>query len=113
LRAVLKRALASRKTGQRVQVEVRNMSELDEALADGAEAILLDNMTSQQVKQSIERIREQTQTQAGRWIPTEASGRITLENIRSYAESGVDFISVGALTHSAKAADLSMTITAE
>lgn len=113
LREVLKRALASRKTGQRVQVEVRNMRELDEALADGAEAILLDNMTPQQVKQCIERIREQTQGQVGRWIPTEASGGITLENIRTYAESGVDFISVGALTHSAKAADISMTITAE
>ena len=113
LREVLNRALANRKTGQRVQVEVRNMRELDEALADGAEAILLDNMTPQQVKQSIERIREQTQAQAGRWIPTEASGGITLENIHTYAESGVDFISVGALTHSAKAADISMTITAE
>ena len=113
LREVLNRALANRKTGQRVQVEVRNMRELDEALADGAEAILLDNMTPQQVKQSIERIREQTQAQAGRWIPTEASGGITLENLHTYAESGVDFISVGALTHSAKAADISMTITAE
>ena len=113
LPTVLKRALASRKTGQRVQVEVRSLRELDEALTDGAEAILLDNMTPQQVKQSIERISAQTQGQAGRWIPTEASGGITLENVRAYAESGVDFISVGALTHSAKAADISMTITAE
>jgi nicotinate-nucleotide pyrophosphorylase len=48
-----------------------------------------------------------------RWIPTEASGGIVLENIRSYAETGVDFISVGALTHSAKAADISMRIAAE
>ena len=48
-----------------------------------------------------------------RWIPTEASGGIVLENIRAYAETGVDFISVGALTHSAKAADISMTIAAE
>ena len=70
-------------------------------------------MTPQQVKQSIQRIREQTQGQTGRWIPTEASGGINLENIRAFAESGVDFISVGALTHSAKAADISMSITAE
>jgi nicotinate-nucleotide pyrophosphorylase (carboxylating) len=48
-----------------------------------------------------------------RWIPTEASGGIVLENIRAYAETGVDFISVGALTHSAKAADISMRIHAE
>ena len=48
-----------------------------------------------------------------RWIPTEASGGIVLENIRAFAETDVDFISVGALTHSAKAADISMTITSE
>jgi nicotinate-nucleotide pyrophosphorylase (carboxylating) len=113
LPAVLKRALESRKPGQRVQVEVRNMRELDEAIADGAEAILLDNMTPQQVKQSVDRIRKETKGQTGRWIPTEASGGIQLDNIRAYAETGVDFISVGALTHSAKAADISMTITAE
>ena len=52
---------------------------------------------------------EQTAGQPGRWIPTEASGGIVLENIRAYAETGVDFISVGALTHSANAADISMT----
>ena len=113
LPAVLKRALENRKPGQRVQVEVRNMRELDEAIADGAEAILLDNMTPQQVKQSVERIRKETKAQTGRWIPTEASGGIQLDNIRAYAETGVDFISVGALTHSAKAADISMSITAE
>jgi nicotinate-nucleotide pyrophosphorylase (carboxylating) len=113
LAAVLKRALESRKPGQRVQVEVRNSRELDEALADGAEAILLDNMTASQVRQSIERIRKESQGQTARWIPTEASGGINLENIRAFAETGVDFISVGALTHSAKAADISMSIAAE
>lgn len=113
LPAVLKRAIESRKPGQRVQVEVRNQSELEEALADGAEAILLDNMSPQQVKQSVGIIRNATQGQAGRWIPTEASGGINLDNIRAFAETGVDFISVGALTHSAKAADISMSITAE
>ena len=107
--AVLKRALAQRKPGQRVQVEVRSAQELDEALAHGAEAILLDNMSPAEVRRSIERIKKET----GRWIPTEASGGIALENIRAYAETGVDFISVGALTHSAKAADISMTIAAE
>jgi nicotinate-nucleotide pyrophosphorylase (carboxylating) len=113
LAAVLKRALEMRQKGQRVQVEVRTLRELKEALANGAEAILLDNMTPKEVKQAIDLIRKETEGQAGRWVPTEASGGIVLENIRVYAETGVDFISVGALTHSAKAADISMTITAE
>src|SRR5581483_5170119 len=108
LKKVLARALEARKPGQRVQIEVRTMQELEDALAGGAEALLLDNMTPAQVRQAMERIKSE-----GRWIPTEASGGIVLENIRVYAETGVDFISVGALTHSAKAADVSMTITAE
>ena len=63
-----------------------------------------------EVKHSVERIRKETEGQTReRWIPTEASGGIVLENIRAYAETGVDFISVGALTHSAKAADISMS----
>ena len=115
--AVLKRALAERKPGQRIQVEVRNAHELDEALAHGAEAILLDNMTPAEVRRSIERIKKESGKEAGketpRWIPTEASGGIVLDNIRGYADTGVDFISVGALTHSARAADISMTISAE
>jgi len=110
---VLGRALNQRKPGQRVQVEVRTPHELEEALAHGAEAILLDNMSPAQVRQSIERIKAVTSSQPGRWIPTEASGGILLENIRAYAETGVDFISVGALTHSARAADISMTITTD
>jgi nicotinate-nucleotide pyrophosphorylase (carboxylating) len=82
---------------------------LEEALEYGAEAILLDNMTPEEVKRSVERIRSVTgRGKSARWIPTEASGGIVLENIRAYAETGVDFISVGALTHSAKAADISM-----
>jgi nicotinate-nucleotide pyrophosphorylase (carboxylating) len=105
---VLERALAARKPGQRVQVGVRTAQDLEEALTGGAEAILLDSMTPTKVKQSIERIKKEN-----RWIPTEASGGIVLENIRGYAETGVDFISVGALTHSARAADITMSIDAE
>ena len=89
-----------------MQVEVRNAQELEEALEHGAEAILLDNMTPAQC----ERVRVERDPQGERaGFPTEASGGIVLENIRAYAETGVDFISVGALTHSAKAADISMT----
>jgi nicotinate-nucleotide pyrophosphorylase (carboxylating) len=123
LPAVLTRALEKRKIGQRVQVEVRSAQELEQALEYGAEAILLDNMTPSEVKQSVERIKTVT-TKAvtgeqpanapeARWIPTEASGGMALDNIRAYAETGVDFISVGALTHSARAADISMRIHAE
>jgi nicotinate-nucleotide pyrophosphorylase (carboxylating) len=112
LPTVLSRALAGREKGQRVQVEARSAQELEEALAFGAEAILLDNMTPAQVKQSVERIRQfSAGGQDG--IAIEASGGMVLENIRAYAETGVDFISVGALTHSARAADISMRISAE
>jgi nicotinate-nucleotide pyrophosphorylase (carboxylating) len=127
LRVALTRALENRKHNQRIQVEVRNAQELEEALEYGAEAILLDNMTPEQVKKSVDRIKLAAAGQASagqaagsqsagdktRWIPTEASGGIVLDNIRAYAETGVDFISVGALTHSAKAADISMSIVAE
>jgi len=115
LPAVLTRALEQRKPGQRVQVEARSEQELEEALKYGAEAILIDNMTPAQVRKAVERVKAATAGQSGepRTIPTEASGGIVLENIRAYAETGVDFISVGALTHSAKAADISMRIEAE
>jgi nicotinate-nucleotide pyrophosphorylase (carboxylating) len=108
LRTALAHALERRKIGQRVQIEVRSEHELEEALEGGAEAVLLDNMTPQQVAHSVERIKKESN-----WVPTEASGGIVLENIRQYAETGVDFISVGALTHSARAVDISMSILAE
>jgi nicotinate-nucleotide pyrophosphorylase (carboxylating) len=108
LRTALGHALERRQKGQRVQIEVRTVQELTDALECGAEAILLDNMSPGHVKECVERIRQEK-----RWIPIETSGGIVLENIRAYAETGVDFISVGALTHSAKAADISMTIVAE
>jgi len=113
LPTALTNALEHRQKGQRVQVEVRTAQELEEALACGAEAILLDNMTPAEIRRSVERIREVCAKEPGRWVPTEASGGIVLENIRAYAEAGVDFISVGALTHSATAADISMRIEAE
>jgi nicotinate-nucleotide pyrophosphorylase (carboxylating) len=64
-------------------------------------------LTPEQTKGAVDRVRSE-----GRKIPLESSGGITLENVRSYAEAGVDFISVGALTHSARAVDLSMRIQA-
>jgi nicotinate-nucleotide pyrophosphorylase (carboxylating) len=123
VRNVLAKALSGRKPGQRVQIEVRSTQELEDALKYGAEAILLDNMTPEQAKAAVARIKQHEAKledadpsvpgEKRAWIPTEASGGIVLENIRAYALTGVDFISVGALTHSAKAADISMRIVAE
>lgn len=86
----------------RIEVECRNFAEVDEALAAGADAILLDNMSVEQLRAAVEQI-------GGRAL-TEASGGVRLENVRAIAECGVDLISVGALTHSAPAADLHMTL---
>jgi nicotinate-nucleotide pyrophosphorylase (carboxylating) len=105
---VLTRALATRKPGMRVEIEVHTQEELEDALKAGAEAILLDSMPPEMTAQSVLRIKEEK-----RWIPIEFSGGVTLENIRAYALAGVDFISVGALTHSAKAVDISMRISSE
>lgn len=105
LTAALQRAIAQRRGEQPIEVEVRNMNELDEALANGAERIMLDNMSVEQVRIAVARIRSHSDP-----VPIEVSGGIRLENVRSYAEIGVDFISIGALTHSSQAVDLSMRI---
>jgi nicotinate-nucleotide pyrophosphorylase (carboxylating) len=101
--AALERALRNRRGEQVIEVEVRSPRELEEAIEYGAEAILLDNMPVDEVKRAVERCGK-----ANRRIPLECSGGITLENVRAYAETGIDFISVGALTHSAPAVDLSL-----
>ncbi len=103
--AALERALRNRRGPQTVEIEVRSLEELDLALEHGAEAVLLDNMTPDQVREAVERVSKLDQP-----VPLEASGGITLENVRAYAEAGVSFISVGALTHSAPAVDLSMRL---
>jgi nicotinate-nucleotide pyrophosphorylase (carboxylating) len=87
---------------QQIMVEVRDLRELDETLALAPDYILLDNMDLTQLREAVTRTR-------GR-IPLEASGGITLETIRGVAETGVDRISVGALTHSVTALDISMRI---
>ena len=85
-----------------VEIEVRSMAEVDEALAAGASHLLLDNLTPGLARQWIAHI-------AGR-ATVELSGGITLATIRAFAESGADFISCGALTHSAPAVDINFTI---
>jgi nicotinate-nucleotide pyrophosphorylase (carboxylating) len=87
---------------KRIEVEVTNLEELNQALAAQADIILLDNMTVGQVEEAVDQV-------AGRAL-LEVSGRIHLENVRDYALTGIDFISVGALTHSPKAVDISLEI---
>lgn len=101
----LERALKNRRGSQIIEIEVRSLDELKLVLEHGAEAVLLDNMTPDQVRQAVELV-----SGLERRIPLEASGGITLENVREYAMAGVNFISVGALTHSVDAVDLSMRI---
>ena len=84
----------------KIEVETRNFDEVKEAVAAGADIIMLDNMTNEQMKECVEYI-------DGR-AKTEASGNITLDNIAEVAKTGVDIISLGALTHSVKAFDISM-----
>ena len=103
--AVLKRAIEILRGGQPIEIEVRTLAELEEALTHGAEAVLLDNMTPELARQAVERARSHS-----RRIPIEVSGGIRLENVRAYAETGTDYISVGTLTHSPQAVDLSMRI---
>jgi nicotinate-nucleotide pyrophosphorylase (carboxylating) len=88
--------------GVPLEVECRTLEEVDEALAAGAPQILLDNMTIEQLREAVARV-------AGR-AELEASGGVTLETLRDIAATGVDFISVGALTHSAPALDLSLIL---
>jgi nicotinate-nucleotide pyrophosphorylase (carboxylating) len=87
----------------KVEIETTNMAEVAEALQAGADIILLDNMTLDQLREAVQLI-------DGR-AKTEASGGVNLETVREIAETGVDLISVGALTHSAKAVDISMLFT--
>jgi nicotinate-nucleotide pyrophosphorylase (carboxylating) len=102
---VLERAVRNRRGSQPIEIEIRTMAELEEALTHGAEAILLDNMAPDEVRRAVERC-----AKVERRIPVECSGGIRLENIRAYAETGVDFISVGLLTHSPQAANMSMRV---
>ncbi|RKY59500.1 MAG: carboxylating nicotinate-nucleotide diphosphorylase [Candidatus Latescibacterota bacterium] len=88
----------------KVEVEVRTLEELEEALASGVDRVLLDNMSPEEVKEAVRLVRSRGK------VEVETSGGISLENVRAYAEAGVDYISVGALTHSADALDISMDI---
>ena len=106
--AVMSRVLLARKPGQLVEVEVRTLAQLEEAIASGAEALLLEDMSPEMVHKAMKRVLSEQ-----RWIPTEASGNIQLDTIHAYADSGVEFVSVGALTHSSKSVRVAMNIELE
>ncbi len=103
--AAARAALAARRGAAFVELEVETLDELDQALAEGIDRILLDNMGLDDMREAVARSR-------GR-ASLEASGGISLERVRAVAQTGVDFISVGALTHSAPALDLSLLLSNE
>ena len=87
-----------------VEVEVETLSELDEVLVLGADRVMLDNMSLNDMREAVEKVRQLK----GKKPELEASGNVSLDSVRAIAETGVDLISVGALTHSVKALDISM-----
>jgi len=91
--------------GMKVEVEVRDMDEVEEAVACGADIIMLDNMNLREMKRAVKEI-------GGRAL-VEASGGVTLRRVAAIAGTGVDFISIGSLTHSARAVDISLKVTVE
>lgn len=96
----LKRAKAKIASGIKIEVEATSLDEVREALAGGADMIMLDNMSLDQIRAAVELV-------AGR-VPLEVSGKVNLQSVRHLALTGVDYISVGALTHSFKSADISL-----
>ena len=98
-------ALKGTPRGMKIEVEVRNLKELKESCAAEANIIMLDNMTIGQIKRAVEFIKHNNKK-----VLLEASGGITLRNVRRIAATGVDLISVGALTHSAPALDMNLEI---
>jgi len=98
----VKRAKINKPKQMKVEVEVTNLKEVEEALSQKVDIIMLDNMNASQIKKSLQAINGKCKT--------EVSGGITIKNIRQIAQTGVDYISVGAVTHSVKALDIAMYI---
>jgi nicotinate-nucleotide pyrophosphorylase (carboxylating) len=92
----------------KIEVETANLAQVEEALKANADIIMLDNMTPEQIRECVAVVK--SSAPEDRRALTEASGGITLDNVRAYAEAGVDLISIGAITHSAPAVDISFKI---
>jgi nicotinate-nucleotide pyrophosphorylase (carboxylating) len=97
-----RRARAAAPEGTQVEIECATLDEVDEALEAGAKSILLDNMSLDELREAVSRAKGRAET--------EASGGVNLDTVRAIAETGVDWISVGALTHSSPALDLSLLL---
>lgn len=106
VRKAVERARANAPHTLKIEVEAKELAQIDEALSAGADIVLLDNMPPDTMREAVRTVREKGQ---GR-VLTEASGGITLETVAAVAATGVDLISVGALTHSAPALDISLDI---
>jgi nicotinate-nucleotide pyrophosphorylase (carboxylating) len=102
--AAVRRARAAN-TGLQIQVEIDRLEQIDPALAAGAERLLLDNMSNDELREAVRIV--------GGRVPLEASGGVTLESVRGIAETGVDFISVGRITQSAPAVDIGLDFEAQ
>ena len=101
----IKKAVREAKKGHhlfKIEVEVKNLRELNEAIEAGADIVMLDNMSIRDIKEAVKIAKGK--------VMLEASGNVTLDNVREIAETGVDLISVGAITHSAVAVDISLKI---
>ena len=105
VREAVRRARISAPHGLRVGVEVDTLAQLDEALEAGAEVVLLDNFSTRDLIDAVRRVRDRAPR-----IVLEASGGVTLDRIREIAKTGVDVISIGAITHSARAVDFSFSV---
>ena len=103
VRETIRRATEGTHHLMRIGIEVTNLDEFDEALDGGADVIMLDNLDNETMKEAVRRAQ-------GRKVVLEASGNASLERVRGMAETGVQFVSVGALTHSAQAIDMTMLI---
>jgi nicotinate-nucleotide pyrophosphorylase (carboxylating) len=104
--SAIKNARTALSPSLKIEVEVTSLSEVEEAVQHDVEIIMLDNMELQEIKQAVRMIRKKAPS-----TQIEVSGGVRLENVAAIARCGVDFISVGALTHSAPAVDISLEIT--
>lgn len=102
VREAVKRAMASNPRLTKIEVEITDLDQLEEAIDEGVDVVLLDNMNDTQIAQAVKRTKER--------VELEVSGGVTLERLPALAKLGVDYVSLGALTHSARAMDLSLEI---
>ncbi len=110
---LVRKAREQIENGMLIEVEVEDLCQVRNVVNAGVDIILFDNMEPSKIKEAVDMVKEFEKnqgTRTGKAILTEASGNITIENVEEYADAGVDRISVGAITHSARALDISFEI---